>query len=103
MGVEWASRSAAQWMVLWSSSHPQGTPQEREEAEKLRLYSSRLIVGDLEKWKPHTVAVKTGPIRQWARRSIGLPFSVRTKSLLVCGRAIALRGAQENGIYTDAA
>ena len=60
MGVEWASRSAAQWLVPAAVKLSQGTPQQREEAEKLRLYSSRLIVGDLEKWKPYTVAIKTG-------------------------------------------
>jgi hypothetical protein len=59
MGVEWASRSEAQWMVPAAVELSQGTPQQREEANELRSLSSRLITADLEKWKPHTVAIMT--------------------------------------------
>jgi hypothetical protein len=67
MGVEWASRSDAQWMVPATVKLSQGTAQQREEAEELRSYSSRLIAADLKKWKPHTVAIKTGPDQAMSR------------------------------------
>lgn len=61
MGVEWASRSPMQWMAPATVKLSQGTPQQRRDAEALRAISSHLMAEDLEKWKPQTIVVKTGP------------------------------------------
>jgi hypothetical protein len=61
MGVDWASSSPMQWMAPATVKLSQGTPQQRQEAEALRAISSRLMAEDLEKWKPQTIAIRTGP------------------------------------------
>jgi hypothetical protein len=61
MGVEWASGSPMQWMAPATVKLSQGTPRQRREAEALRAESSRLMVVDLEKWRPQTIAIRTGP------------------------------------------
>jgi hypothetical protein len=58
MGVEWASRAEAQWMVPAAIELSRGTPQQRVDAERLRVEATHLIMADLEKWQPLTVVTK---------------------------------------------
>jgi hypothetical protein len=60
MGVAWASGSPMQWMVPATVKLSQGTPKQREEGKMLQAISSQLMVRDLEKWQPHTIAIRTG-------------------------------------------
>lgn len=92
MGVEWASRSDSQWMVPAAVELSQGTPQQREEAEELRSYSSRLIAADLKKWKPHTVAIKAVPDQAMRRSFDWISFFSKDQDFAVLWSSYCAEG-----------
>ena len=50
MGAEWGSGSDVQWLVPAAVKLSQGTSQQREQADKLRLIASSRLVADLKRW-----------------------------------------------------